>query len=392
MDKLSLDDIFTDSIFDELDEQLPKRKVERSDPEFEKFQEIIDWIKAHDGKEPEKSRDMTERRLFSRLKGYREKPEMIKKLSEIDNLGLLDSNVILVEKTEKKPQSIDDILSDDSLFEENNKLNDLLDLSRYKRTINAADKISRRKHASHFERYEPLFKQVHTEIASGLRSLKPFSKEANAGEGNNVKVGNFYIDNGILLMVLRIYDEQGNDVQESRNRDLKVHTIYENGTENKAMTLLGFVSNLYDTKRNGRLVTESLNEVLETGQIFEEALYQTTGYIYVVKSLSDNPDISKYQNLYKIGFAGESVEKRIANAQNEATYLYAPVKIMATWQVQNFSARKLETALHHIFEDKQLQIEVPTITGGVEIPKEWYLVTLEEIEETVNKLVSDLLI
>ncbi|WP_238526619.1 GIY-YIG nuclease family protein [Lactococcus lactis] len=65
---------------------------------------------------------------------------------------------------------------------------------------------------------------------------------------------------------------------------------------------------------------------------------------------------------------------------------------MATWQVQNFSARKLETALHHIFEDKQLQIEVPTITGGVEIPKEWYLVTLEEIEETVNKLVSDLLI
>ena len=50
---------------------------------------------------------------------------------------------------------------------------------------------------------------------------------------------------------------------------------------------------------------------------------------------------------------------------------------MATWEVQSFSAIKLETALHHVFEDRQFQIEVPTVTGGFETPKEWYLVNSE---------------
>ncbi|WP_404469254.1 GIY-YIG nuclease family protein [Sutcliffiella horikoshii] len=382
MDKLNLDDIFSDPIFEELIAETPKKQVKRIDPEFEKFQEIIEWIKNHDGKEPEKSRDMTERKLFSRLKGYRDKPEMIKKLAEIDELNLLDSQNRVLENPIKNPESLDDILNDVTLFEKKDKVDSLLDLSRYKRTINAADKYSVRKRASHFERYEPLFKLVQKEIANGTRKIIPVDTE------KNIIPGKFYIDNGILLYVLSVGDYY---IDKNGYRNAKLHLIYENGTENKGILLRSFASNLFDQTRHGRMVTEVMSDVMGDTTVEERAAeYLTTGYIYVVKSLSSNPEISKYQNLYKIGFASGSVEKRISNAENEATYLYAPVKIVATWEVQNFSGRKLETVIHHRFEDKQLQISVPTANGKIENPKEWYIVSLDEIEANINDVIVKL--
>lgn len=382
MDKLNLDDIFSDPIFDELIAETPNKEVKRVDPEFEKFQEIINWIKSHNGREPEKSRDMTERKLYSRLKGYREKPEMIKKLAEIDELKLLDIQNVVLEKPIKTAESLDDILDDETLFEKKDKVDSLLDLSRYKRTIKAADKYSVRKRASHFEKYEPLFKLVQKEIANGTRKIIPVDSE------KNILPGKFYIDNGILLYVLSVGDFY---TDKNGYRNAKLHLIYENGTENKGILLRSFASNLFDKTRHGRMVTEVMSDIMGETTVEERASeYLTTGYIYVVKSLSSNPEISKYKNLYKIGFASGSVEKRISNAENEATYLYAPVRIIATWEVQNFSARKLETALHHSFADKQLQISVPTANGKLENPKEWYIVSLDEIEATINEIIVKL--
>ncbi|ALD11134.1 GIY-YIG nuclease family protein [Listeria monocytogenes] len=382
MDKLNLKDIFSDPIFDELIAETPKKQVKRIDPELEKFQEIIEWIKNHDGKEPEKSRDMTERKIFSRLKGYRDKPEMIKKFAEIDELNLLDSKNTVLENSIKSPKSLDDILNDDTLFEKKDKVDSLLDLSRYKRTISAADKYSVRKHASHFERYEPLFRLVQKEIANGTRKIIPVDTE------NNIKPGKFYIDNGILLYILSV----GNYYEDKHgHRNAKLHLIYENGTENKGILLRSFASNLFDRTRHGRMVTEVMSDVMGDTTVEERvAEYLTTGYIYVVRSLSSNPEILQYKSLYKIGFAAGSVEKRIANAKNEATYLYAPVKIVATWEVQNFSGRKLETVIHHRFEAKQIQISIPTANGKIENPKEWYLVSLDEIEASINDIIVKL--
>lgn len=382
MDKFNLDDIFSDPIFDELIAETPKKQVKRIDPEFEKFQEIIEWIKNNGGEEPEKSRDMTERKLFSRLKGYRERPEMIQKLAEIDELNLLNFQNTILNESKENPKSLDDILNDNKLFEKKDKVDSLLDLSRYKRTISAADKYSTRKRASHFERYEPLFRLVQKEIANGTRKIIPVDTE------KNIKPGKFYIDNGILLYVLSV----GKYYEDKHGyRNAKLHLIYENGTENKEILLRSFASNLFDKNRHGRMVTEVMSDVMGETTVEERTEeFITTGYIYVVRSLSSNPEISKYKNLYKIGFAGESIEKRIANAENEATYLYAPIQIVAIWKVQNFSGRKLETAIHHRFEDKQVQISVPTANGKIENPKEWYLISLDEIEASINDIVVKL--
>ena len=123
----SLDDIFNDPAANELLAK-PKKKRVTYDPEVEKFKEIENWVKEHNGKEPEKTTDLSrlgERKLASRLKGIREDLERIELLKPYDELGLLkteNQNVSLKEKVsqEKKTfNSLDDILNDDSALFDN---------------------------------------------------------------------------------------------------------------------------------------------------------------------------------------------------------------------------------------------------------------------------------
>lgn len=72
--------------------------------------------------------------------------------------------------------------------------------------------------------------------------------------------------------------------------------------------------------------------------------------------------------------------------QKRRTYLYAPVHLVASFEVQNFSARKLETTLHHYFSDKQLEVELTAPNGENFVPKEWFLVSLDEIQEAIYKI------
>ena len=64
----------------------------------------------------------------------------------------------------------------------------------------------------------------------------------------------------------------------------------------------------------------------------------------------------------------------------------APVLFVALFEVQNFSARKLETTLHHYFVDKQLDIELIAPNGESFVPKEWFLASLDEIQEVIEKI------
>jgi len=53
------------------------------------FEEINDFLE-HNGYEPQKSTDMNERRLFSRLKGIRENHDKMKALKKYDKYDLLE--------------------------------------------------------------------------------------------------------------------------------------------------------------------------------------------------------------------------------------------------------------------------------------------------------------
>ncbi|MFR2688299.1 MAG: GIY-YIG nuclease family protein, partial [Enterococcus faecium] len=102
--------------------------------------------------------------------------------------------------------------------------------------------------------------------------------------------------------------------------------------------------------------------------------------------LSTNPEISKIENLYKIGFTRNDVNKRIMNAENEVTYLNAPVQRVLSVEVKNVNAQKLERTLHHSFEDRQVIFQ----DSAYKKANEWYVVSIEEIENRMNEIIAGL--
>ena len=235
----SLEDIFNDPDAQELLVKKPVKSKSTYDPDVEYFKEITEWVKQHGGKEPEKTHDMSrlsERRMASRLKGFRYNEDKIELLKSYDELGLLkstDDHVSLENKVKKEKQdfdSLDDILSDDSaLFGDegqtiNSKLFDTRKLNAIKREQeNKPENKSRRKQMADFPKYKALFGMVQAELASGKRKLLPF-------KSNQIELHKFYVLNGQLLYIESIGSEFENNTRSSSDIDARVHVIYENGT------------------------------------------------------------------------------------------------------------------------------------------------------------------
>lgn len=372
----SLDSIFEDDSFDELTKQDKPVKQEKLDPEVEKFQEILEFIEENK-REPQRTDDWSnERALWARLRGFRDKQERQEKVKKYDYMGILD-----IENEEndyfdsmiksEEISGIDDILNQDDMLDD---FSDLLDISRYKKTVNAADKIGRRKRAANFEEYRELFNKVHEEIAQGERKIIPF-------EQYDIQENRFYIQNGVMMYIVHISEDTF--ISDNGKENARMHVVYENGTENKELLLQSLASSLYSKERHGRMVTDIIDAESLAESFGEEF---TSGYIYVLKSLSSNPDIAKLQNLYKIGFTKNEVSTRTSNAENEVTYLNAPVKLVLSAEIKNVNAQKLEKALHHSFSDRQVIFQDNQYRKATE----WYIVPIDEIENKINEIIASI--
>lgn len=237
------------------------------------------------------------------------------------------------------------------------------------------EKAAQRRKMANFDAYHDMFKQVQRDLASGRRKMIPF-------KNYEILLHHYYVLSGQLIYI----DAFGEDIEKNDTngnyRDKRVHVIYENGTESNVL-YRGLGASLYG--RNGKIVTE-----LETGEIKLTTDDHETGYIYVVKSLSKDPQIASIDSLYKVGFTAGSVKKRIANAENESTYLYAPVKLIEQFHVINLNAESLETAIHHALANYQLDVEIKATNGRTIVPREWFVVDLDKIEEVINHIVTRL--
>ena len=112
-----------------------------------------------------------------------------------------------------------------------------------------------------------------------------------------------------------------------------------------------------------------------------------TGYIYVLRSLSDDPQIIAVPDLHKIGFSRGPVEKRITQAANQPTYLYAPVEIVATYRTYNLKTSALEHLLHRFFSDVRLDVKIGR-GGRPYEPLEWYSVPFAAIDQAIELITS----
>jgi len=392
----NLDDIFADNFFKENIVLEKKENKVSSDKDIEDFQEINNFF-SKNNRIPKVAKVLgKERSLGKRFEGIVADKEKIKKLLPFDEYGLLKEYETLEEKemqvAEDKVEynSIDDILSDfDDIFKKSeadleSQLRDVSMYQTYKNTkvLNEKKSFSEALSKEEFKEYDLMFKKIHEEINQGLRKVKSLNSD-NKREIDilgNIEEGDIFIIKGLMLFIEKKGEVTLMEGRKKKNAKLTV--IFENGTINRNWLLNSLSAEI---SRSDAFKVEK--RIDENSQISLNDL--TTGYIYILKSLSEEPEIKAIPNLYKIGFTSDSVEKRIANAKNEETYLLANVKIVATYEVRNFSAQRLEKALHHIFADKQLDITF-LIAGKKINPREWFSVPLDEIEKEINNILINL--
>jgi hypothetical protein len=277
-------------------------------------------------------------------------------------------------------KELEDIMNDpllDISDKEKSLFNMPADMKKAQSERKQPDHYAQKKICEDFELFEQGFKDVHNDLKTGKRIL------VRTGKTDSMVVGHYYIIDGQLLLLQQVgeYMQAANGLKDGRTR-----CIFENGTETDVL-LQTLRKNVM---ANGYAITETKEET--TGKLMNnddlQAKDQVTGYIYVLSSLSDMPEIANKSDLYKIGFTVNSVESRIADAVNDPTYLMAPVKIEATYKIVNMNSHVFETLIHHVLDAVQMQISITDKTGSVYHPKEWYVVPLPVIDTIINKILD----
>lgn len=236
-----------------------------------------------------------------------------------------------------------------------------------------ADFVARREKFDDFDKYEQLFIDCQNDLKTNRRQIVPSIE-------SQLDIGTFCVLDGVLLYIADIQDGyRGNSGKINRRTTI----IFENGTKSN-MLLRSLGKRLKDS---GNMVTKLESE--KDNGLFDVTNEDTqNGYIYILKSLSNEDTIKTKRNLYKIGFSTTSVETRIKNAKEDPTYLMAEVKTVAAYEVYNVNPHKLEQLIHKFFGNSCLDIEIYDGLGKLYKPREWFIAPLEIIEEAINLIVN----
>jgi len=243
----------------------------------------------------------------------------------------------------------------------------------------AAEEIANRERCEDFELFRPLFDQVQAELKSGVRTTRPFVKDAGFLKAE-ITVGQFFILGGQTVYVAEV----GEPIKAPNGEtDARLRAIYSNGTESNIL-LRSLQRALYKDE-TGRRITEPTAGPLFADETDDGDL--ASGKIYVLRSKSENPLVAQNRDLiHKIGVTGGSVERRIGNAKFDATFLLADVEIVATYELFNINRIKLENIIHRVFGAARVDMEIKDRFGKPVIPREWFLVPLFVIDEAVERI------
>ena len=328
------------------------------------FQEINKFIRKKK-REPRANRnEIQEFKLYTRLNEFRANDDKAKIVKKYDEFSLL--------KNIKQITSLNDIFQDDDLGLFKDDPNSIFNLKHIpKPSIATPDYIAKRKPCKDFENYEHLFKQCQNDLSTGKRHIMPFA--------NIIEKKHFYVLKGILLYVA----EMGPSEIVNGRTNARLRCIFENGTESDTL-MRSLSAELY---KNGKLVTENEDRLLDG---FDNVMPEDTeaGYIYIVKSLSTLPQITSFNNLYKIGFSRNPPQERLKNANQDPTFLMAPVKLIISYRCFNINPQKLELLLHRFFGEACLDINVFDDKGKCHKPREWFIASIQTIEQVIKLILN----
>jgi len=343
------------------------------------FEEIERFVEQH-GRLPlhGEDKDIFERIYAVRLDKIRTSTECKQVLAEFDKKGLLAGSPAL-------PEKLPDNLDDDTLLSELGvgieAPNDITKLTHVKTRAEkkAAEEIAQRAPCLDFENFKPLFIQIQADLKAEIRKTRRFKEDASVNRGE------FFILGGQLAYIAEVGEQF---TPPNGKLDARMRVIYDNGTESNILRR-SFQRALYKDEA-GRRITDPNAGPLFADEVADDDI--ESGTIYVLRSKSDHPEIIKNQKvLHKIGVTGGSVEKRMANAKLDPTFLMADVEIIATYELFNINRIKLENLLHRFFEPARLKIQISDRFGNPIFPREWFLVPLFIVDEVVEKIKDETL-
>lgn len=339
------------------------------------FEEIQRFTEKH-GRAPQhgEDRDIFERLYAVRLDRLRALPDCRALLEPLDYQGLLAAAPTVV------TLAVDTIDIDDLAAELAGTANagDVTVL-RHVRTSaekRAAEEIADRKPCEDFETFRPLFERVQTEVKTGLRQSQPIGAGSRA-----IEAGDFFVLDGITVYVAEVGEPLKTTAGEV---DRRLRLVFANGTESNLL-LRSLQRAFYNDAAARRLVSPEGGQLSFSDELEPDDV--ESGTIYVLRSLSGHPYVAQHRDLiHKIGVTGGRVETRIANAENEATYLLAKVEVVATYKLSGINRSRMENLFHRLFAPARLNITINDRFGRPVQPKEWFLVPLFVIDEAVARI------
>lgn len=366
-----------DALLAELGVEVEAKKVVSRTPREERiiagFEEIQRFVEEH-GRTPQngEDRDIFERLYAVRLDRLRAQENCRELLTPLDAGGLLDDP-----RTAK--EALPDDMDDDALLAALGVEAEAPSVTELRHVRSAAEKraaeeIANRDRCEDFEQFEALFDQIQNELDSGLRETRPFEMKAE------IEKGRFFIVGGQKAYVADMGDVTLTD---QGRTDARLRVIFDNGTESNM--LMRSLQRALNKDEAGRRITEP-----NAGPLFAANAIdgdEASGTIYVLRSKSDLPLVAENRDLvHKIGVTNMDVEKRIAGAHLQPTFLMAGVEVVATYELFNINRSKLENLIHRIFAAARLQIEIEDRFGKPVFPREWFLTPLEAIDDAIEKI------
>jgi hypothetical protein len=206
-----------------LDVEKKVAPITSGDRLVDSFQEINSFFRENNT-EPVSGKDIYQHKLASRLKHIRDNVEQKFALVAYDEFGLL--------KEKSKSLEVDnlkDLFEDDDLGLLDTNDTGIFSIKNVPIVVEKdradADFIATRKKCEDFTPFEGMFINCQNDLRSGKRKLGKFIE-------SDMREGDFYVLNGILIYLDRI-DEPYRGNSQKINR--RTRTIYENGTESNAL-------------------------------------------------------------------------------------------------------------------------------------------------------------
>ena len=316
--------------------------------------EVIERISAfidETGAEPvsEPGRSVRERMLANELAGLRASEADLDGLAFYDTRKLLSGGAGVADP-------LDDPLLSDGL--------DIFALRDELKPMARPDFIADRRPCPDFERFEPLFEGIRNAVEEGTRKPQPFRQE-------RVELGEFFVLKGQLVHVADLRDEH----RRNGKPDARLRVIFDNSTESNLL-MSSLVRRLYEDKDARRI------GFTDAGPLFMGA---RTGFVYVLRSLSDRPEV---QGLLKVGTTAGAVEDRVANAETQSTFLFAPVVIVETYELVGHSAKEVEQHIHQALRPYHIALRVTGPDGRSFSSVEWFRATPELVERAIRKVLA----